>query len=897
MIKLGITFSTALLLAGCATVPMAEGGAGMPAMQQTAGTAQPLDSATPTQLPRTAAPFHYTIEITPDMDALAFTGRSTVDLTVFEPTNTIVLNARDLDISSAMLVRADGTGDLPVTVTMDEDAQTASFHSDAVLQPGDYRLTTEYAGTINQQANGLFALDYPDKRDGSDKRALFTQFEAPDARRFAPMFDEPSYKATFDLSAIVPADLMPLSNMPVKLSEEVPGGKKRVVFATSPKMSSYLLFFGLGDFERAAKQAAPGVEAGIVGPAGSGEQLNFALDELAKLVPYFNSYFGQKYPLPKIDNIAGPGQSQFFGAMENWGAIFTFERILLNDPSITSAGTRKSISQVQAHETAHQWFGDLVTMAWWDDLWLNEGFASWMETKASDHFHPEWYPLLDRVGGREAAMGLDSFVTTHPIVQEIRTVEQTNQAFDAITYQKGEAVISMLEAYATPGVWQKGLQRYMAANKYSNARTEELWQAVEAAGATGLTSIARDFTTQPGIPLVRVTNVTCSGGRSTVSLAQSEFSQDRKDAVAADPQSWRVPLFVTAGGEPVRQVMDGGSATVSAPGCGPVIANAGQLGYYRTLYTPAMLGNLKSGFGKMKPIDQMGLIYDQYALAQADYQQYAPALDLVRAIPADANPRVASAGLTMYARLHEWLEGDDASLAKLAALADRQFGPRLQNLGFIPRSGEPLVDDQLRADLIGDLGMMGNARVEAEANRLFAQLSQNPEALDGPLKTTWLNVIARNADAAQWNRLLSMARNSKSAVEKANYYALLGRTADKALAKKALDLALTDEPGKTTSAAIIRSVGQSNPDMAVDFFLANESRIAPLIDDSARARFLAGLGGTSNDPAMIGKLQGYAAKQSEDQAAPIVRMIGMLKEEAKIRPRAVSQIKAWLAAQ
>ena len=198
------------------------------------------------------------------------------------------------------------------------------------------------------------------------------------------------------------------------------------------------------------------VVAGIVSPRGSGEQARFAVNELAGLIPYYNDYFGQKFPLPKIDNIAGPGQSEFFSAMENWGAVFTFQRDLLEDPKTTTPQSREFIAVAQAHEVAHQWFGDLVTMAWWDDLWLNEGFASWMENKAIDHFHPDWFELLTRVSGREAAMGLDAFRTTHPVVQHIRTVDEANQAFDAITYQKGEAVLAMLEAYAGEATWRDG---------------------------------------------------------------------------------------------------------------------------------------------------------------------------------------------------------------------------------------------------------------------------------------------------------------------------------------------------------------------------------------------------------------------------------------------------------
>ncbi|WP_240504357.1 M1 family metallopeptidase [Tsuneonella mangrovi] len=895
MFRFGLAITTsALLLAGCATVPVADHvSAAPPAMAAT-----PLAADTPSQLPRTAAPSHYAIQITPDAKNLTFAAQSAVDLSVFEPTDTIVLNARDLNITEARLVKEGAQDAVPVSISLDKASQTVTFTADRKIEPGNYTLSTTYTGTINTQANGLFALDYPDKRDGSKKRALFTQFEAPDARRFVPSFDEPSYKATFDLSAIVPSGLMAVSNMPIATSDDLGDGTKKVTFDTSPKMSSYLLFFGLGDFERGTMPAMPGVEAGIVAPAGSGSQKDFALKSLAPLIPFYSDYFGQKYPLPKIDNIAGPGQSQFFGAMENWGAVFTFERILLDDPRITSAGTRRRIYETQAHEVAHQWFGDLVTMAWWDDLWLNEGFASWMETKATNHFHPEWYPMLGRVGGREAAMGLDSFKTTHPIVQKIRTVEQTNQAFDTITYQKGEAVISMLEAYATPQVWQKGLQRYMAEHKYANARTGQLWAAVEEAGATGLTGIAEDFTTKPGVPLVEVTGETCTDGKTTLALSQSQFSNDDRQGVAASPQGWRIPLFVsTVGGEPVRQVMDGKTATVTVDGCGATLVNAGQLGYYRTLYPAAMLATLKDAVPQMKPIDQLGLMRDQLALSSAGYQAFAPSLDLLRALPGDANPVVAANAVGIYAGMYETLDGDAAAQAKIAGLASSQFGARLQQLGFSPIAGEPLVDDSLRSTLISNLGAMGDQKVASEASRLFAELQTDPTALDGPLKTTWLSIIAKNASADQWEQILKLARTSNSAVEKATYYSLLGRAKDKVLAQKALDLALTSEPGATTSAGIIASVAGENPDMAVDFFLANQEKIKPLVDDSARARYFARLASGSKDPAMIGKLESYVKTVTPDQAKPLVMVIGFLKQAAISRPRSIASIKEWLATQ
>jgi aminopeptidase N len=879
--------AAALLLAGSATVFPAAATA--PAL-----TTAPLPESIPSDLPRIARPTHYSISFVPDAQNLTFAGTESVDLELFEASDVLTLHAHELAITSARISPAGGSGEaIALTPSLDEDSQTVRLRADRPLAPGAYRLELAYTGKINTQANGLFALDYPDKRTGEEVRGLFTQFEAPDGRRFAPMFDEPSYKATFDLTATVPSTQMAVSNMPVASEQDLGNGTKRVTFATSPRMSSYLLFFALGDFERLSKQAADGVEVGIVAPAGSGEQGRYALESLAPLVGYFNDYFGVEYPLPKLDNIAGPGRSQFFGAMENWGAIFTFESILLEDPAISSAATRQRIYSVQAHETAHQWFGNIVTMAWWDDLWLNEGFASWMETKTTDHFNPTWHALLGRVGGREAAMNLDSLVTTHPVVQRIRTVEETNQAFDAIAYQKGEAVISMLEAYAGEDVWREGLRRYMERHKFQNTVSDDLWRAVEEAGATGLTAIAHDFTRQPGIPLLNA-SARCEGGETLLSLTQSEFSRDRKDEVAANPQRWRVPvLAAVVGGEARRHVLEG-SGQLSLSGCGPVVVNSGQLGYYRTLYTPEMLGQLEGAMARLQPIDQLGLMRDNLSLARAGYQPMSPALDLLAAIPRDANPVVAASAVDQWRAVHSVTE-DQTDQAALAKVMQDLWLPRLEALGYEPRAGEELADANLRSELISTLGAMRDERVLAEARQRFARLADDPRALDGPLKTTWLAIAANNASAEDWALLADLAAKSTSTVEKGSYYQQLGAVADEALAQKALDLALSGEAGLTNSAAIISSVAWQHPELAYDFVMANRARVEELVDDSGRARFFTGLAATSTDPAMIERLESLHASLPEDQRQPVERALASLQDRLASYPRLRTEIHEWLA--
>ena len=839
-----------------------------------------------TQLPRGAAPSHYAIEVTPDAANLKFSGKATIDLTVAQAMPQLVLNAADLTVGSVTLTPAKGKA-IKGTAKIDAAAQTVAFDFGKPVAPGSYKLDIVYAGVINTQANGLFALDYTDSA-GQAKRALFTQFEAPDARRFVPSFDEPSYKATFDLSAIVPTGQLAVSNMPVKTSADLGGGKTRVTFGTSPKMSSYLLFFGVGDLERATKMAGA-TEVGVITGKGNTGKAQLALDASAAILPWYNDYFGVPFPLPKLDNVAGPGQSQFFSAMENWGAIFTFERALLVDPRFTSEGTRRTIYSIVAHEMAHQWFGDLVTMAWWDDLWLNEGFASWMATKVTDKLQPDWEMLLTRVGGRERAMALDALATTHPVVQKIHTVDEVNQAFDDITYEKGEAVITMLEGYAGEDVWRAGIRSYMKAHAYGNTVTDDLWKAVEGAGAKGLVSIAHDFTSQPGIPLVKVDSVQCKGGSTVLSLSQGEFSRDQKDKT---PLRWNVPVMAqTIGGAPQRLILNG-TASVTLPGCGAYVINAGQTGYYRSLYPQANVQALVKAFTRLSSMDQIGLMADNFQLGLGGYQPIGLALDMVDAVPANASPAVLAEAPDYLDSAYQMLDGDKAAQARVAAYASRKLGPVLKSVGYDAKAGEGPQVPVLRSALVATLGGMGDRAVVAEAKRRFAE----PSLLDGPLRNVWLRIIAQNADAATWEKLRAMANGAKSDLEKSTLFALLGAAKDEGLARKALDLAMTDEPGKTTSAAIISAVGAEHPMVAVDYVLAHRAQYEAMIDVSARSQAIARLGGGSADPAMVTKLDAYATQYLTPESRKVVdRSIAAIKTRIETRARLKPALVAWFA--
>jgi len=877
-----LALAAGLALAGCATTRSAPPSMTAPSP---AGAAREI----PTQLPRSVRPLQYALSVTPDAKNLRFGGSALIDVEVKEAVREIVLNAVDMTFSKVTLAPIAGGASVAASgIESNEDQQTATFRFPSAIRPGRYRLAIDYAGKIYTQAAGFFALDY-DSPQGS-KRALFTQFEAPDARRFFPSWDEPQFRTPYNLTVTVPADQDVIANMPQAGVQQRGGGMKTVSFQATPPMSSYLVFLGVGDFDRITTTAA-GTEIGVVSKAGSGENGRWALESAARILPYYNAYFGTPYPLPKLDNIAGPGSSQFFGAMENWGAIFTFESVLLVDPAITTARARQSIFTVAAHEMAHQWFGDLVTMAWWDDLWLNEGFASWMESKATAALHPEWESALDVVAGRETAIGLDSVATTHPIVQHLTTVEQISQAFDSITYQKGEAVIGMLEDYVGSDAWRRGVQAYVRQHKLSNTQTDDLWRAVEGAAGKPVTAIAHDFTLQPGVPLIRVEDAACRGGKTVATLRQAEFSRDRLDKA---PLAWRVPVIAsTLGGGEGRTLVEGGSGTVTAAGCGPLLVNSGQTGYYRTLYSPALLAKLTASYARLKPIDQIGLLSDQWGLGLAGYQPASQALDLLDAAPADGKAALYSRMASILTSVYDLYDGDPRHQAMVARYAGAKLAPVLARIGWAPRPGEAATVPVLRADLIARLGGMGEASVVAEANRLYA--AGDPLATAGPLRSTILSAVARNIDSAGWERLRTQARAETNPLVKAQLYRQLGAARDPALAQRALDLALTDEPGATTSSALIAAVADEHPDLAVDFAIRNRDKVEPLVDSSSRSRFVPRLANGSADPAMVAKLEDYATRYMTPQSRrPADQSIAAIRDRVRVRTERLPDITRWL---
>ncbi len=839
-------------------------------------------------LPADVRPDRYNIRITPNAQELTFDGHVDIAVTVLKPTDRIVLNAADLTFGKVSL---SGQAAAP-RIVLDDKEQTAAFVFPKALAPGRYTLSIDYAGRIYQQASGLFALDY-DAADGTRKRALFTQFENSDARRFAPMWDEPGVKAVFTLTVEHPAGEMVVSNMPA--ADEVVSSDERrkqtvrsTVFQPSPKMSSYLLFMAMGDFERVSQTVA-GVDVGVVVRRGETEKARFALDAAVKLLPYYNTWFDTPYPLPKLDLIAGPGQSQFFGAMENWGAIFYFDYAILIDPKLSTETDRQQVFVTIAHEVAHQWFGNLVTMAWWDDLWLNEGFASWMENKATDHFHPEWNIWLSTQAGQQGAMRLDSRAGTHPIITDIPDVFAAANAFDAITYSKGQAVIRMFESYVGEDAFRDGVRRYIHRHAYGNTTSADLWTALdEASPGRPVSGVARDFTTQAGVPLILAEEA--PGG---IALIQGRFGADESQRT---PQTWRTPVAVMplAAG-PRWEGLVSATSPGLAPVAAPAVVNAGQTGYFRTAYSPALWAKLAPRFAALPAADQLGLLYDSRALGEAGATPMSDFLALARNAPSTGDPIVLQ---TLASNLEglDWLFAGRPSQAGYRSFALARLRPVAERLGWDPKPGEADNDAVLRRSVLTTLGTFGDAATIAEARRRFERYRTAPESLTGAGRRTVLSIVAANADAATWDVLHGLAKASRDVTDRSRLYGLLGVADDPALADRALRLALSGEPSPTEAPAIIAAVAETHPDKAFVFALANREKLDAFLEPTSRTSYYGQLAMTSRDPAMPDRLAAFAQTVPESSRGEVEKAAAAVRYRLGVIRDRVPEMERWLTA-
>ncbi|WP_379677513.1 M1 family metallopeptidase [Massilia consociata] len=853
-----------------------------------AGTAQaeaPFSfAATPGKLPKNVIPLQYTAHIVPDVAANAFRGSQSVEIDVLAPTSTIMLNADNLQIDAATL-SGRGIDRLALAPVLDKAQQTLRFDLPQPLAPGKYTLALQFRGQINREGRGLFYVNY--KAGGRDKKLIATTMAPTDARRMLPTWDEPAFRARFKLTVDVPGNFTAYSTTPVEKREALPGGMQRVTFGNTPKMPSYLVVLVAGELERLAGRQ-DGVDIGIVTTEGKLGSAAFPLAATRDLLHYFNNYFGIPYPLPKLDQIAIPGG--FNGAMENWGAVVYNETTLLYDPKKSPDRVKKLTFRINAHEMAHQWFGNLVTMAWWDNLWLNEGFASWMGAKATQHFHPEWRPYLDGIAEREHVMNLDARKTTHPIQTPIETEEQAASAFDAITYLKGQAFLRMLEAYLGEDAFRKGMRAYMDKHQYSNTTSSDLWAALEKASGKPVGKLASDWTLQPGFPLIKVEQA-CEGGKRKVTLSQEQY---RLDEPAREKRLWNVPLQVgTVNGKAWYSLLSGPSMTIQQGSCdgGTLVVDPYSVGYFRVQYDPASFRALAGQAPRLPDSTRLKLLTDTWSFVSAGRMRLDGYLDLVRKYGDEPRPAVWESILSNLRTLDSLARGEPEQAAIRRFLVDFAR-PKFEQLGWEEKPGESAEDSQLRGMLAGALARAGDRQAIEEGRARFARFLEDPASVPPSMIDFVIGTAGRHADATTYDALAARAANAPNSEERNRFGRALASAQDPALAARTLQLLLAPGTPPDLMPYIMGGVAGEHLDLAWNFAVAHRTALLDNMEALGRNTLFAGIVASSSNPAHADMMEAYMRKNfGPDGVVEAERVGNGVRIRAQQKARLLPQVR------
>ena len=716
------------------------------------------DAATgaPVRLPAAVRPTAYDLRLAPDLQAFTFSGSAEIEIEVLSPTRSVTLNAIELEIGDAW-VRPRGGGPVAGAVTLDAASETATITLGAELAPGPATLGLSFSGILNDRLRGFYRSRYVGA-DGRERHLASTQFEATDARRAFPCWDEPALKATFSVTLVVPGHMAAVSNMPER-SSSLDGGLRAVRFETTPPMSTYLLGFAVGDMTCIEERSGSGTLMRVWATTGNEERGRFALDVSLRLLDYFNDYFGIPYPLPKLDHLAIPDFAA--GAMENWGCITYREPALLVDEGSSSAGTRQLVAEIVAHEMAHMWFGDLVTMEWWNDLWLNESFASWMGDKAVDALFPEWDKwdqfLVDETA---RAMRLDGLRSSHPIEQAVDDPAEIGQLFDAISYSKGAAVIRMLEAHLGERRFRDGIRLYLERHIHSNATTRDLWDALAAASGQPVAQIMDSWTSQTGYPYLSV-DIDRPAGAARVTATQRRFAYE---AVLGgdedDPTLWQIPVSVaSAAGAAASTLLPdrAGEVTVEGSGGGWVKVNPGHTGFFRVRYPPAELALLAGAVdeGELPAADRLGLADDAFALCRAGMLPAEGFLDLAGRYGREESQPVWATLTSHLAGLDSLLEGEEFHGA-FRAWARGLLGPATARVGWTPAPGEGHLAALMRGDLLLAAGRFGDPGALGEARARFERCGLDPSAIEADLRRAVFVLAAMGGGRAEYEAMWEM---------------------------------------------------------------------------------------------------------------------------------------------
>jgi len=734
------------------------------------------------RLPTAVRPSAYRLELAPDLESATFAGQVAIDVEVAEEVPAITLNAIELDITSARLVRPGGGAATEATaIALDEDEEQAHLTFDGPVAAGPATLELTFTGVLNDLLHGFYRSTFTDA-EGVERVIATTQMESTDARRAFPCFDEPECKATFEVTLVVDEGLAAYSNGAVVDETPTGDGRRRVRFAPTMPMSTYLVAFVVGPLEHTDPVDVDGVPLRIVHPLGKGHLTDFALEVGAHALRFFRDYFGIPYPADKLDMVAIPDFA--FGAMENVGCVTYRESLLLVDPARASRLELERVADVVCHEIAHMWFGNLVTMKWWNGIWLNEAFATMMEVLACDAFRPEWERWVSFGVEREAALAVDGLHATRPVEFPVGRPEEAEAMFDVLTYQKGGSVLRMLEQFIGPEVFRAGIHDYLTTHAYGNTETADLWDALERASGRDVRTIMSTWIDQGGYPLVTVDD--------QGALAQAPFSYAGAPGGAIGA-AWQVPVLHRSldGDGAAPALLEGGGSAGPVGDAADLVVNAGGSGYYRVAYPTDHLVRLAARMDDLAPLERYNLVSDTWAAALSGHGPAADLFRLARALRdgGEQDPSVWSVILGAVGMADRVVPDGDRVL--LAEAVRARLAPLLADLGWEPRAGEGERTPALRAGVLRTLGTTGaDPAVQAEASRRFAASAAEP--LHPDTASAVLDVVAVSGGGAEYEAFLERYRTAATPQEEDRYLYALASFEDRPSAERTFALSVTE---------------------------------------------------------------------------------------------------------
>ena len=824
------------------------------------------------RLPTTVVPRAYDLTLTPDLDTATFSGTSAVDVEVTETVERLVLHALDLDIDEAWLERDGERLDVSET-TFDESLEQVTFTLAAPATPGAWTLHTAFHGILNDKLVGFYRSTFTDD-DGAVRTIACTQFESTHARRAFPCWDEPAFKATFTITLVVPDDLLAVSNSAEVGSESLGDGRRRVSFAPTMVMSTYLVAFVIGPLVATETVDVDGVPLRVITPAAQAHLTAYALEIGAFSLRFLADWYAIDYPGDKLDLVAIPDFA--FGAMENLGCVTFRETALLLDVERATQAELQRVADVVAHEIAHMWFGDLVTMGWWNGIWLNEAFATFMEMLTTDAFRPEWERWVDFGVARSAAFDTDSLTSTRPIEFEVHTAAEAEGMFDVLTYEKGASVVRMLQQYLGEDRFRDGIRLYLDRHRYGNTETTDLWDAIEEATGEPVRQIMDSWIFRAGHPVVSVS--VDEAGTAHVAQHRFEFAADPEAGITASADEPRsVPVVLRTGADGTvrehRLLLNDTDAEVALGG--PVdwlVGNHQGNGFYRVELGDADLATVSAqALAQLSPLERYGLVEDEWALLLAGRSSLPRVLGVLRALAAETDLSVWQRMIGVLGGLHRLADAEDRDA--LEGWTRALVSPALRALGLDPADGEAPRTTALRATLHDAAARLGaDTEQIGLARKRFDALVTDPTSIDADLADATVRVVADGADAATWEELRRRAKAASTPQDRLRHQYALADSPDPALVLRLCELVMTDEVRTQDGAFVLRrALANRRAVGAVWTFVADHwDELTTRFPGSMLPRLLEGVRGVS-DRDLARTISTFIDEHPLPQGATVVR--------------------------